>query len=139
MMFCHRTAQMYTAAGIEHMRKFGSNSGHLARIAQKNHQHAVKNPYAQLQCARSLRDIHESDQVCEYLTRLQCCPASQGAAACILANESFVRQHRLEAQAVEIIGMEMTTDLPTTVQVKFMPIELNSAYRLFNLIFVFRV
>lgn len=117
-MFCQRTAQMYSAAGIEHMRKYGSTGGHLAKIAQKNHQHAVQNPYAQLQCARSLRDIQKSDQICAHLTRLQCCPASQGAAACILANESFVRKHNLEAQAVEIIGMEMTTDLPTTVQVK---------------------
>lgn len=119
MVFCQRTDQMYAAAGIEHMRKFGSNSGHLARIALKNHQHAVMNPYAQLQCARSLRDIYKSGEICDYLTRLQCCPASQGAAACILANERFVRQHRLEAQAVEIIGMEMTTDLQTTVQVSF--------------------
>lgn len=117
---------MYAAAGKEHMRKFGSNSWHLARIAQKNYQHAVKNPYAQLQCARSLRDIQKSVQICDYLTRLQCCPASHGAAACILANESFVRQHSLEAQAVEIIGMEMTTDLTTTVQVNLMQIIFNT-------------
>lgn len=113
-MFCQSTAQLYAAAGKEHMRKFGSNSGHLARIAEKNHKHAVKNPNAQLQLY-----IHKSDKLFDYQPRSECCPASQGAAACILANESFVRQHRLEAQAVEIIGMEMITDLPTSVQVNF--------------------
>lgn len=48
------------------------------------------------------------------LTKLQCCPTSDGAAACILASEEFVRRHGLEAQAVEIVGMEMSTDLEST-------------------------
>lgn len=52
------------------------------------------------------------------LTKLQCCPLSDGAAACILANESFVRKNKLEKQAVEIIGMEMASDLETTFKDK---------------------
>lgn len=51
------------------------------------------------------------------MTKLQCCPTSDGAGACILANEEFVRRHGLEAQAVEIVGMEMSTDLPSTFEV----------------------
>ena len=45
---------------------------------------------------------------------MQCCPTSDGAAAAIIANEAFVRRHGLESQAVEIVGMEMATDLPST-------------------------
>jgi sterol carrier protein 2 len=48
--------------------------------------------------------------VVEPLTKLQCCPTSDGAGAAILASEAFVREHGLESQAVEIIGMAMTTD-----------------------------
>ena len=48
------------------------------------------------------------------LTKLQCCPTSDGAAAVILASESFVNAHHLAAQAVEIAGMAMATDLPST-------------------------
>ena len=48
------------------------------------------------------------------LTKLQCCPTSDGSAAAILATEEFVRAHGLERQAVEILGMEMATDLPST-------------------------
>lgn len=48
------------------------------------------------------------------LTLLQCCPTSDGAAAAILASEKFVFDHNLQEQAVEILGMEMCTDLPST-------------------------
>lgn len=56
----------------------------------------------------------------EYLTKLQCCPTSDGSAAAILASEAFVKSHGLEGQAVEIVGMEMATDVPSTFQEKSM-------------------
>ena len=48
------------------------------------------------------------------LTKLQCCPTSDGSAAAVLATEEFVRAHGLEGQAVEMLGIEMATDLTTT-------------------------
>jgi sterol carrier protein 2 len=48
------------------------------------------------------------------LTKLQCSPTSDGAAAAIIASEHFVLSHGLQANAVEIVGLEMATDLPTT-------------------------
>lgn len=112
-----RTAQMFAAAGCEHMKKYGTNINHFAKIAYKNHLHSKNNPYAQTQLAISLDGIHQSTQVRDFLTILQCCRFSAGAAACIVANEEFVKSHGLESQSVEIVGMEMATDLPTTVQV----------------------
>jgi sterol carrier protein 2 len=56
----------------------------------------------------------KSPNVHRVLTKLQCCPTSDGSACCIVANEDFVRRHKLEAQAVEIVGMEMCTDFGTT-------------------------
>ena len=50
----------------------------------------------------------------EPLTKLQCCPTSDGSAAAILASEEFVRSHGLEDQAVEILGMSMKTDFPSS-------------------------
>jgi len=52
------------------------------------------------------------------LTKLQCCPTSDGAGAAILASERFVEQHGLRARAVEIAGMAMTTDFPSTFEEK---------------------
>lgn len=41
-----------------------------------------------------------------------------GSAAAILANEDFVIRHGLQNQAIEILGMEMVTDLPSTFKDK---------------------
>jgi sterol carrier protein 2 len=61
-----------------------------------------------------LDQIKNSPNVHRVLTKLQCCPTSDGAACCIVASEDFVRRHKLEAQAVEIVGMEMCTDFAST-------------------------
>ena len=43
-------------------------------------------------------------------------PTSDGSAAAILASEDFVHKHGLEGQAVEILAMEMATDVPSAFQ-----------------------
>lgn len=107
-------AQIFGNAGKEHMEKYGTKPEHLAKIAYKNHKHSTNNPYSQFQDEYTLEQIMSSPQIFGPLTKLQCCPTSDGAAAAILASEEFVRAHRLENQAVEIVGMEMVTDLPST-------------------------
>lgn len=107
--------QMFGNAGIEHMERYGSKPEHFAKIAYKNHRHSVNNPYAQFQDEYTLDQIKKSPQIHEILTKLQCSPTSDGSAAVVLASENFVRRHGLEAQAVEIIGLEMATDLPSTL------------------------
>jgi sterol carrier protein 2 len=52
------------------------------------------------------------------LTKLQCCPTSDGAGAAILASEEFVKKHGLQKQAVEIAGMAMTSDFSSTFDAK---------------------
>ena len=54
--------------------------------------------------------------VYERLTKLQCCPTSDGGGAAIVATERFVREHGLEDKAVEIVGMAMTTDYPSSFE-----------------------
>jgi sterol carrier protein 2 len=109
-----RSAQLFGNAGIEHMKKYGTKPEHFWKIAYKNHKHSVNNPYSQFRDEYSLEQIKNSPVVHELLTKLQCCPTSDGSAACILATEDFVRKHALESQAVEIVGMEMSTDLSST-------------------------
>ncbi|KAJ8978001.1 hypothetical protein NQ317_004546 [Molorchus minor] len=108
------TAQMFGNAAIEHMKKYGTRPEHFAKIAYKNHKHSVNNPKSQFRDEYSLKQILDSPQIFGPLTKLQCCPTSDGAAAAILVSERFVRSHGLESQAVEILGMEMSTDLPST-------------------------
>ncbi|XP_066252347.1 sterol carrier protein 2 [Euwallacea similis] len=111
-------AQMFGNAGLEYMKKYGATPDHFAKIAWKNHKHSVNNPNSQFRDEYTLEQIKNSPKVFEPLTKLQCCPTSDGAAAVIVASENFVRSHGLEARAVEILGMEMATDLPSTFQDK---------------------
>ncbi|XP_044765611.1 sterol carrier protein 2 [Coccinella septempunctata] len=108
------TAQMFGNAGLEHMKKYGTKPEHFAKIAYKNHKHSVNNPNSQFREEYSLEKIMNSPVVFGPLTKLQCCPTSDGAAAAIIASERFVRSHGLEKQAVEILGIEMATDTPST-------------------------
>ncbi|KFM78805.1 Non-specific lipid-transfer protein, partial [Stegodyphus mimosarum] len=109
------SAQMFGAAGQEHMTKYGTTKEHFAKIAQKNHRHSVHNQNSQSNREYTLQEIMDSPVVYGPLTRLQCCPTSNGAAAAIIASKQFVEANNLQSQAVEIIGMEMTTDPPTSL------------------------
>ena len=106
--------QMFGNAGIEHNEKYGTTPEHFAKIAYKNHLHSVNNPYSQFRDEYSLEDIKNSPQIFGPLTKLQCCPTSDGSGAAILASEEFVKKQGLEDQAIEIAGMAMTTDFESS-------------------------
>jgi acetyl-CoA acyltransferase len=110
--------QMFGNAGREHMERYGTTKEQFAKIGLKNHKHSVNNPYSQFQDEYSLDDILNSKVVYEPLTKLQCCPTSDGAGVAILASEDFVKKHKLEKNAVEIAGMAMSTDLKSTFDEK---------------------
>ena len=79
--------QFFGNAGREHMEKYGTTPEHFAKIGYKNHKHSVNNPYSQFQDEYSLEQIKAAPMVWEPLTKLQCCPTSDGAGAAILASE----------------------------------------------------
>ena len=108
--------QMFGNAGREHMERYGSTPEQFAKIAEKNHRHSVKNPKSQFRDEYTLQDILDAKMIYEPLTKLQCCPTSDGAAAAILASETFVKEHGLESQACEILGMAMTTDYASSFE-----------------------
>ncbi|OQR68744.1 non-specific lipid-transfer protein-like, partial [Tropilaelaps mercedesae] len=109
-------AQMFGAAGMEHMEKYGTTKEQLAKIAVKNHKHSVNNPNSQFREEHTLQEVLESPAVFGPLTKLQCCPTSDGSAAAILMSEDMVKRLGLQDQAVEILAMEMATDLPSTFE-----------------------
>jgi acetyl-CoA acetyltransferase len=110
--------QFFGNAGREHMDRYGTTAEQFAKIGWKNHKHSVNNPYSQFQTEYSLQQILDAPMVYDPLTKLQCCPTSDGAAAAILASEDFVRQHNLQGQAIEILGMAMTSDFRSTLDDK---------------------
>ena len=107
-------AQVFGNAGREYMERYGVDAEAFAKIGEKNHRHSVNNPYSQFRDEYSLDDIKNAPMVYDPLTKLQCCPTSDGGGAAIIASERFVREHGLEGKAVEIVGQAMTTDFQNT-------------------------
>jgi acetyl-CoA acetyltransferase len=106
--------QMFGNAGRDHMERYGSTPEHFAWIGWKNHKHSVNNPFAQFQTEYTLEDIKNAQMIHEPLTKLQCSPTSDGAAAAIIASERFVDEHDLWDRAIEIAGQALTTDLSSS-------------------------
>jgi acetyl-CoA acetyltransferase len=101
---------LFGGAGQEHMERYGTTAEQFAKVAVKNHQHSEKNERAQFRDVYTLDQILESREIHTPITKLQCCPTSDGSAAAVLASEAFVKEHGLEDQAVEVCGMAMATD-----------------------------
>src|ERR1700753_696636 len=93
--------------------RFGATAEDFAEIARINHEHSQRNPYSQFHDVYTLDQIQKSPMIHEPLTKLQCCPTSDGGAAAVLVSQSFLdaRPH-LKEQAVLIAGQCLATDLP---------------------------
>ena len=103
---------MFGNAGLEHMKMFGTKPEHFAKIASKNHKHSLNNPYSQFQDGHSVETVLKAPKIYGMLTKLQCCPTSDGAGAAIICNEATMKALKKENDAVEIMAMELTTDVP---------------------------
>jgi len=110
------TAQLFGNAGREHMKLYGTQKSTFSKIAQKNHAHSMLNPYAQFRKEFTLEEIEKAPQVFDPLTKLGCCPTSDGAGAALLCSEKFVLENNLQGQAIEIVGQAMATDTKSTFE-----------------------
>lgn len=107
-------------AGMEHMKKHGTKEEHFVKVAYKNHLHSVNNPYSQFRDQYTMEQIQQSARVFGPLTKLQCCPTSDGAGCVILASEKFIKENGLEDQAVEVLGIVMESDRANSFHEKSM-------------------
>lgn len=103
---------MFGNAGLEHMKLFGTKAEHFAKVASKNHKHSLNNPYSQFRDGHSVEAVLKSPKIYGCLTKLQCCPTSDGAGAAIICDEETVKRIGRQNEAVEIVAMELTTDNP---------------------------
>lgn len=104
------TAQIFGNAAREHMKLYGTTAAQLAAVGAKNHRHSANNPNAQFQDVYTVEEILAAKTIHEPLTKLQCSPTSDGAAAALVVSERFVERHGLGDKAVEIVAQSMTTD-----------------------------
>ena len=75
----------------EYMHTHGVSDEQVAMVAVKNHRNGSLNKFAQRQKVRTMQDVL-SEPISGSLTRLQCCPVGEGAAAVILASEDGIKR-----------------------------------------------
>ncbi|EGE86672.1 hypothetical protein RJ035_005261 [Blastomyces gilchristii] len=107
-------AQMFGNAALEYMEKYGAKAEDFAEIGRINHEHSKRNPYSQFQQEYTLEQISNAPMIFYPLTKLQCCPTSDGGAAAVIVSQAFLdaRPH-LKDQAVLIAGQTIATDTPS--------------------------
>ncbi|MDG2113357.1 MAG: thiolase family protein [Actinomycetota bacterium] len=101
----------------EYMHAHGLDDVDIARIAWKNHRNGAANPFAQRQRERSIEEILQ-DPISGSLTRLQCCPVGEGAAAVIIASADAIERLGIDAaRAVRVASSVTRTEgvYPPTV------------------------
>jgi acetyl-CoA acetyltransferase len=86
-----------------HMQHYGTTREQMAMVAVKNRRQGALNPRCHFKDEVTVDQVLASPSIAEPLTRLSCCPVSDGAAAVILAAEPAVRALGLEAR-VELAG-----------------------------------
>lgn len=107
-------ARTFGAAGLEHMRRFGTPLETFAKIRAKASRHAVNNPMAIFRQVLGAQQVLADTPVWPgVMTRLMACPPACGAAAAVLCSQDYARQHDLDAR-VWIAAQSMATDGPQT-------------------------
>lgn len=95
-----------------HMQRYGTTLAQMARVAVKNRRNGALNPRCHFKEEVTVEQVLASPQVAEPLTRLSCCPVSDGAAAVVLASERALRalgiSPKVELKASALVSGERT-------------------------------
>ncbi len=104
-----------------YMTKYGVERKHLAMVAVKNHENALKNPYAHLQRRVTLEGIFFSREaevnnplIAEPLRLYDMCPISDGAASILVCSNKIA--NKLLDSPVKIAGFGQATDIQAVSQ-----------------------
>ncbi len=104
--------RLFGSAALAYIEKTGANPDIFAKVAVKTRKHAMNNPLAMFNQPLTVDEVMQSPVIfAPYLTRLEACPPSCGAAAAVVCSEAFARRHGL-TRGIPILAQAMTTDRP---------------------------
>ncbi len=86
------TPASFALRAARHMYEFGTTAQQLASVTVKSRRHAALNPKAMFRQPETLEQVLASPLIADPLTRSQCCPIADGAAAVLLANDHVARR-----------------------------------------------
>lgn len=108
-------ARLFGGAGREHIARWGTSPATFAQLAVKARLHGSRNPNAVFREPLTLEAVLSSPMVYDPITRLQCCPPTNGAAAAVVVSEGFALRHGTMMMAA-IRGQALVTDTMTTFE-----------------------
>lgn len=102
--------RLFGSAARAYIDRTGADPDIFAKVAVKTRNHALRNPLAIFDKPISVAEVLASPVIfAPYLTRLEACPPSCGAAAAVVCSEAFARARGL-GRGVKIRAQAMTTD-----------------------------
>jgi acetyl-CoA acetyltransferase len=106
----------FGGAGLEHMKRYGTQMSTFAKIRAKASRHAANNPLALFKTVVTEEEVMASPVIWPgVMTRLMACPPTCGAAAAVLCSDAFAAKHGL-SRDVRIRAQAMTTDRPSALE-----------------------
>ena len=81
----------FSLTAQEHMLQYGTKKEDLAAVSVANYNYAATNPVAQMQKTLTLEEAMNAPVVVPPLTLYDCCPITDGAAACIITTEDIAK------------------------------------------------
>jgi benzoylsuccinyl-CoA thiolase BbsB subunit len=94
-----------------HMERYGTTREQMAKVAVKNRRNAMRNPRCHMHKEVTVEEVLAAPLIADPLTRLSCCPNSDGAAAVIIASEAVAR--RYASRPVRIAASVLVSGLRT--------------------------
>ncbi|MFI5500921.1 thiolase family protein [Nocardia asteroides] len=95
----------------EYLDRYGATPDQLAAVAVKNYANAASNPNAQRPRARTIEEVLAGPPLAGPLTRLQCCPLGEGAAAAIVVSEDAIDSLGLDrARCVRVLSSVLRSE-----------------------------
>ncbi len=95
----------------QYMNRYGVKIEDIAAVAVKNNRNGARNPYAQRQQAVTLDEVLAGPRISGALTRLQCCPVGEGAAALIVASADAIDELGIKrTRAIRVIASVTQTE-----------------------------
>ena len=76
-----------------HMHLYGTTREQVAAVTVKNRRFGAGNPLAQFRKLVAVDEVMSSPLICDPIRRYDCCPATDGAAAVVLAREGIARKY----------------------------------------------
>jgi len=100
----------FAAAAVQFMKEYGLSEEHAAKVAVKNRQNGLRNPYAHLKLDITVNDVLNSRMLAYPIRMLDMCPASEGACAMIFTCEEKAK--RMTNRPAWVAAAETRHDSP---------------------------